>query len=56
MPRNLWYGILDHEGGRGNAVREFLRVIVLILLLGVKLDRTTFKDDHKDTDYLEGFE
>ena len=52
MPRNLWYGIFDHHGGRDHAVREFLRVIVLISLLGVKLDRTTLKDDHKNTDYI----
>ena len=35
-----------------HSIHEFLRVIVLILLMGVKLDRATLKDDLKVIDYI----
>lgn len=35
-----------------HSIHELLRVIVLILLLGVKLDRATLKDDLKVIDYI----
>lgn len=36
----------------GYVVCEFFRVIVLLLLLGVKFDCVSFKDDYNDIDYI----